>query len=193
METNKEIHPCDRRCIEPTGLGWPMRLQLSGRTRSRYGVDFRLTQLCRVTAYVSLDKGDIVDTFPDWSVTIERLVAEDDWVAERKSGQGNPSCRCPVPPLMDDLRGVAPTGKTVEVWQSHYWRIRDGRIVEHEAVRDDLGIFSASLGCSPENEQSQGGFSASPNHSAAADNSRSCHSWFASANMYALGPAERRC
>lgn len=91
------------------------------------------------TAYVSLIK-DIVDTFPDWTATIERLVAEDDWVAERSRVKGTHLAAARFP-HHGDLRGVAPTGKVVEVWQSHYWRIRDGLIVEHEAVRDDLGIF----------------------------------------------------
>ena len=89
--------------------------------------------------YVSVIKG-IVDTFPDWTVTIERLVAEDDWVSERSRFKGT-HLAAAQSPHHGDLRHVAPTGKVVEVWQSHYWRIRDGLIVEHEAVRDDLGIF----------------------------------------------------
>jgi steroid delta-isomerase-like uncharacterized protein len=93
----------------------------------------------RRAAYVSLIK-DIVDTFPDWTVIVERLIAEDDWVAERSRFKGTHLAVAKIS-HHGDLRGVAPTGKTFEVWQSHYWRIRDGLIVEHEAVRDDLGIF----------------------------------------------------
>ena len=89
--------------------------------------------------YVAVIKG-IVDTFPDWTVTIERLVAEDDWVSERSRFKGT-HLAAAQSSHHGDLRHVAPTGKVLEVWQSHYWRIRDGLIVEHEAVRDDLGIF----------------------------------------------------
>jgi predicted ester cyclase len=73
-------------------------------------------------------------------VTIERLIAEDDWVAELARFSGTHLAK-PVTPHHGDLRGIEPTGKKIEVWQSHFWRLRDGLIVEHEPVRDDLGIF----------------------------------------------------
>jgi len=38
------------------------------------------------------------------------------------------------------LSGVAPTGKRVTVLQFHSFRIQDGLISEHAAVRDDLGM-----------------------------------------------------
>ena len=38
------------------------------------------------------------------------------------------------------FRGVAPTGKKVEVLQFHSFRIRAGEIAEHAAVRDDFGM-----------------------------------------------------
>ena len=83
---------------------------------------------------------DIARTFPDWFVTIERLVAEDDWVAELARVSGSHRAQ-PRTPHHGDLRGVEPTDKKIEVWQAHFWRLRDGIIVEHEPVRDDLGIF----------------------------------------------------
>lgn len=33
----------------------------------------------------------------------------------------------------------APTGKTFAVRQSHWFRVADGLVIEHWAVRDDLG------------------------------------------------------
>ena len=39
------------------------------------------------------------------------------------------------------LNGVAPTGKSVRVPQIHSFRIGGGQILEHAAVRDDLGML----------------------------------------------------
>jgi predicted ester cyclase len=38
------------------------------------------------------------------------------------------------------LNGIVPTGKSVKVLQFHSFRIRDGLIDEHAAVRDDMGM-----------------------------------------------------
>lgn len=90
---------------------------------------------------------DIVHTFPDWYVTIDRLFAEDDWVIELMTMTGTHLGRAETA-HHGHLRGVEPTGKTVNVKQSHYWRIREGQIVEHEVVRDDLGLHR-QLGLAP--------------------------------------------
>ena len=37
-------------------------------------------------------------------------------------------------------RAFAPTGRTFDVAQAHFARIRDGQVVEHWAVRDDQGM-----------------------------------------------------
>jgi predicted ester cyclase len=39
------------------------------------------------------------------------------------------------------LTGVAPTRKAVRVLQFHSFLVRDGQILEHEAVRDDLSML----------------------------------------------------
>jgi predicted ester cyclase len=36
---------------------------------------------------------------------------------------------------------IAPNGKTFSVKHIHRFLMRDGKIVEHFAVRDDLGMF----------------------------------------------------
>ena len=66
---------------------------------------------------------------PDLHVDVEALVAEDDqvvaWVRARSTltGSGGP---------------IPPTGRSLDFHHAHRFRIRDGRIVEHWAVRDDL-------------------------------------------------------
>ena len=47
-----------------------------------------------------------------------------------------------------DLMGIAPTGKRVAVQQTHRFRVADGKVAEHWAVRDDLGMMR-QLGVMP--------------------------------------------
>ena len=89
--------------------------------------------------YVAVVQG-IVQTFPDWHVEIQRLIAEDDWVAERTKVSGTHRARAETS-HHGDLRSFEPTGRPVEVWQAHFWRLSGDVIVEHEAIRDDLGLF----------------------------------------------------
>jgi predicted ester cyclase len=39
------------------------------------------------------------------------------------------------------FNGIAPTGRRIRHKQVHIFRIRDGRITRHRAVRDDLGLL----------------------------------------------------
>jgi hypothetical protein len=49
------------------------------------------------------------------------------------------------------LQNAKPTGRRFEVLQTHWWRLRQGKIVWHQGVRDDLrmlqqlGLMSDSL------------------------------------------------
>jgi len=47
------------------------------------------------------------------------------------------------------LRGAKPLGKHFEVLRAHWWRFRDGKIVWHQVVSDDLGMLR-QLGLIPE-------------------------------------------
>ncbi len=68
--------------------------------------------------------------FPDLHFTIEELVAE-------LSGTH-----------LGPFIGIAPTGRSVRQAQVHFVRFRDGKGVEHRAVRDDLGLMQ-QLGVIP--------------------------------------------
>jgi predicted ester cyclase len=57
----------------------------------------------------------------------------------RVSGTHKGVGRIPVEGGM--LVGVAPTGKSFTVQHIHWWRLRDGLIVEHYATRDDLDMM----------------------------------------------------
>ncbi len=77
--------------------------------------------------------------FPDLHGTIEELVAEGDTVACRVSMSGT---------HLGSFMGIAPTGRSFRQAQMHFMRFRDGKGIEHRAVRDDLGMMQ-QLGVIP--------------------------------------------
>jgi predicted ester cyclase len=80
--------------------------------------------------------------FPDFHYVIEQMTAEGDSVTCKMTmtgtHRGEPILREAFSGM---LNGVTPTGKSVTVLQFHSFRIRDGLIAEHAAVRDDMGMM----------------------------------------------------
>ena len=79
--------------------------------------------------------------FPDFHYRILESTAEGDRVVCKMEMTGTHRGR----PVLREafsgmLNGVAPTGKSVKVLQFHGFRLRDGLIAEHAAVRDDMGM-----------------------------------------------------
>ena len=70
--------------------------------------------------------------FPNLHCTIEEVVAEGDTVAGRVTMNGTHHG-----PFM----GIPPTGHSFQQVQMHFMRFRDGKVIEHRAVRDDLGLM----------------------------------------------------
>ena len=91
---------------------------------------------------------DIQETFPDVKLEILDVVAEGDWVVERGhfSGTHRGVGRLPVNGGL--LIGVPPTNKAFRVNHVHMFRMNDSKIVDHYAVRDDLGMMQ-QLGLLP--------------------------------------------
>ena len=83
---------------------------------------------------------DIQTTFPDVQFRVMEIVAEGEWVVMRGifSGTHQGIGRLPVNGGM--LVGVPPTGRHFEVQHLHMLQVRGGKIVEHFANRDDLGM-----------------------------------------------------
>lgn len=72
----------------------------------------------------------LVTQFPDVTMEVETVVSEDDLVVARVRSEGTNLGR---------LNGVVPpTGKRFSGHQSHWYRVRDGKLAEHWADRDDL-------------------------------------------------------
>ncbi len=76
--------------------------------------------------------GSFRTAFPDGHVTIDLMIAEDDLVCYHSTARGTHE---------GEFLGMAPTGRRVEVGALHVHRVRDGKIVEHWAVRDDLALM----------------------------------------------------
>ena len=84
----------------------------------------------------------LFSTFPDFYYRIDEATSEGDRVVCKVTMTGT---HLGQPLTMPEafgsmLKGVAPTGKKVEVLQFHSFRIRGDQITEHSAVRDDLGM-----------------------------------------------------
>lgn len=84
---------------------------------------------------------DIWHTFPDWRGEILEILAEKDSVVVRLnvSGTHRGVGRFPVNGGM--LVGVEPTGKKFEAQHIHWYKLRDGKIVDHHANRDDVEMM----------------------------------------------------
>jgi len=77
--------------------------------------------------------------FPDWSETIEELVAEGDRVVFRVTGRGT---------HRGEFMGIPPTGREVSVAGVDIVRLTGDRIAEHWAVFDQFGMLQ-QLGFAP--------------------------------------------
>ena len=77
--------------------------------------------------------------FPDLQFTVEELIAEGDTVVGHVTMSGTHE---------GPFQGVPATGRSVQQAQAHFVRFRDGKAIEHRAVRDDLGLMQ-QLGVIP--------------------------------------------
>lgn len=87
-------------------------------------------------------------TFPDWHMTIDRLIARGDEVVALMTVTGTHKAVSQRPVNGGVYLGVAPTGRHFSVLHTHWFVLKDGLIVEHRATRDDLGM-SRQLGLLP--------------------------------------------
>ena len=84
---------------------------------------------------------DIFTTFPDWHVEVVEMVAKDDSVVMRCKVSGTHRGVGKIPVNGGMLVGVAPTGKHFETDHIHWLKFRDGKIADHYATRDDIGMM----------------------------------------------------
>jgi steroid delta-isomerase-like uncharacterized protein len=77
--------------------------------------------------------------FPDINVTLEDIIAEGNVVMLRQTMRGT---------HLGEFFGIPPTGTSVEMDGMHLFRFADGKLVEHRANNDDLGMLR-QLGAIP--------------------------------------------
>ncbi len=85
------------------------------------------------------------DAFPDLQFTAEDMIAEGDKVAARYTMRGT---------HQGEFLGVAPTGNRIEVTGIDIVRFEGGKMVEHWANSDELGMLQ-QLGVVPPPGQSE--------------------------------------
>jgi hypothetical protein len=84
--------------------------------------------------------------------TIHEIVAEGEWVAIRTTCTGVHAAEPPIPVNGGIFKGLTPTGREYENQHLHMFRVVNGKLVEHWANRDDLGVavqIGLALGVSP--------------------------------------------
>jgi len=81
----------------------------------------------------------LVAAFPDTHFDIEDAIADGDMVAVRGTASGTHE---------GEFMGISPTGKHFAVQHVHWFRVASGKVVEHWAVRNDLGMMQ-QLGVMP--------------------------------------------
>ena len=84
---------------------------------------------------------DILTTFPDQRLEIEKIVASGDEVIFRAKVKATHLGVGRLPVDGGRLVGVPPTGKTYTNQHIHWFTLKDGLIIEHRANRDDITML----------------------------------------------------
>ena len=77
--------------------------------------------------------------FPDFKYTIHDAIAEGDLVVQRTTCQGT---------MKGEMLGMKPSGKSATWAEIHIVRMKDGKIAEHWASVDQMGMLQ-QLGLAP--------------------------------------------
>ena len=80
--------------------------------------------------------------FPDMRFETLQMLAADDWVITKMRWTGTFQAGFGF----IGFAGIEPTGRSFDVEHAHAFRLADGKIAEHWAVRDDLTMHDQLLG-----------------------------------------------
>jgi predicted ester cyclase len=84
---------------------------------------------------------DIRRTFPDYHSTVIEQIAQGDTIVTISRVSGTHRGVAQTNANGGLLLGAKATGKRFEVLQTHWWKFKDGKIVFHQGVRDDLSML----------------------------------------------------
>jgi steroid delta-isomerase-like uncharacterized protein len=91
---------------------------------------------------------DIFRMFPDLHMEIRDMVAEGDSVVVTCKVSGTHRGKGTLPIYAGLLVGLEPTQKQFEILHIHWFKLRDGKIVDHWDTRDDIRMMQ-QLGSLP--------------------------------------------
>lgn len=84
----------------------------------------------------------LFSAFPDFHYRVDESTAEGERVVCKVTMTGTHRGQPTLAHAFSGmLNGVAPTGKSVRVLQFHSFVVKNAQILEHAAVRDDLGML----------------------------------------------------
>ena len=92
---------------------------------------------------------DIHRTFPDYRSEVVETFVQGDIIVTMSRVTGTHLGVAQTTFNGGLLKGARPTGKRFEVLHTHWWKFKDGKIVWHQGVRDDLGMMR-QLGLIPD-------------------------------------------
>ena len=98
----------------------------------------------RITAVMA----DNQRTFPDWNMRIDRLLARGNEVVALITVTGTHKGVSQRPVNGGTYLNAQPTGRRFSILHTHWFRLKEGLIVDHRATRDDLGM-ARQLGLLP--------------------------------------------
>lgn len=110
--------------------------------------DVRHQGITRGKSVLADNLQDIFTTFPDWRMEIVDMAADGDAIVVRCRVSGTHRGVAKRRVNGGLLVGVQPTGKHFEVQHMHWYILRGGKIIDHFASRDDLGMMQ-QLGLLP--------------------------------------------
>jgi predicted ester cyclase len=84
---------------------------------------------------------DIYRTFPDYRSEVVETLEQGDIVVTMSRVTGTHLGVAQTVFNGGLLRGAKPTGRRFEVLQTHWWKFKEGKIVWHQGVRDDLSMM----------------------------------------------------
>lgn len=130
----ENLEKINRGDVESAAADWAEDAQTCGRSVGRADVQCVLE--------------DVLATFPDYHVEIVDIVAAGDVVVTRCNVTGTHRGVRKLLVNGEMLVGVEPTGKRHDLAHIHWYTLRDGKIIQHWAARDDVGMMR-QLGLTP--------------------------------------------